>query len=870
MHNVIIFFRRWRQPRMFIPLYGVFLASGALITFLSLFNSLSKPEKAFIFGYSLGRVLLGAGLLVLFFTFATLTLKSITRPEWSIYLWNIVFENNIANKVISWIAASFFLFSWIVLFLPSYRLTDSLFQYIVQLYSVIVWILFVSAVTVLILLLHRKRESIVSVIFTNKTIPWVGVITFVVLILVGAAIVFTGVGVRQREDYWYGAGVPVLGVQIFFSLIIGMFFAWMESRWDIKKFRKLDLLIGVAIWIIAAWLWAREPLQPNYFLPDTAKNNIYPYSDSATFDIGSQFALIGQGMFNGKYFDRALYSAFLTYLHLLVGQKTEYLMTAQAIIYAVFPVIIYFLGKDLHSRALGISAASLILLRGINSIIVASWVDLSSPKMMLTDFPTAIGIALIMLFILKWLKQPSNGHFAIWAGGMIGMTLMLRTHVLILAPFLIVYMLVSVLPRWKYWAMGSLFLILGMLAATSPWDIRNLPNGTPMFYVYYSRIEEVLRARYQIKEGTYSPPSISDFATISNFQQSRAQTFNRESVRERMAIGPLNTNPCDSRICLIVNNFFHNLVTSVVFLPASFKFDDLWNVVKNGTPYWEQDWVGNGVGLPEGIFIVVNLALISLGIGAACAHNKFTGFLPVALFLIYILSNALALTSGGRYIAPIDWVVCVYYILGVLQVASWGLRVMGIVFLAEAPQVKSVTDIGPAPQYFKTVTTLALVLMIGFLIPASEMPFESRYQKHTSKEMLVMLEQQGWLERANLTRPDLSKFLSTPGAKLIEGRMLYPRYYDSGDGESKRVYPFMKLDYPRLAFLTIGPYGSGLENVIMRGGKPKRILNASDVIVIGCKNKSFFDALVVFVLTERGSVYLRSPWPKLQCPLPSS
>jgi hypothetical protein len=865
--NIVAFFHRWRQPQVFLSLYAIFFAIGTLTACLLVFRGQSESGNTFILGYSTTRIWLGAGLLVLSFVFMAATLRLIKHPEWSQHLWNDVLKRGTGNNAILWTLASAFVFCWIVLFLPPYRVPDGFFEYIVQLQPLLVWILIVSAVVIVSLLFVRGQESTVSVVFINKTVARIGIIVFCIFIFMGALTVFTGVGVVHREDYWYGAGVPVLGVQVFFSLAAGMAFVWIQSRLGIKNSRKLDVFICVVIWIVTAWLWAREPLSPNYFLPDTARNNIYPYSDSATFDIGSQFALIGQGLFNGKYFDRVLYSAFLTYLHVFAGQKTEFLMIAQSIVYAVFPVIIYLLGKELHGRVLGVSASVLILLRGINAIVVAPWVDLSSPKMMLTDFPTAIGIALIMLFILRWLKKPTDWFSAVLAGGMIGMTLMLRTHVLLMLPFLALYMWVSVLPRWKYGVIGSLLLILGMLTATLPWDIRNLPNGRPLFYLYYSRIEQVLRARYGVKKDTYYDPPASLASAFSDSQPPYAQTIPRNFSRQRMVVNPVEMDPCrHQRLCMIVNNFFHNLVTSVVFLPASFVFDDLWNVVKESVPYWEQDWAGGGISLVGGSFLIINLALIALGIGTAWSRNKITGFLPAVLFLTYVLSNALALTSGGRYITPVDWIVCLYYMLGVLYVAFWGLHVIGSAFLVETPQAESVVP-PRAPQYFKTVATLMVVFVLGFSVPAAEMPFEKRYQKHTPQELLETLESQGRLKKTTFTREELSKFLSDPRAKIIEGRMLYPRYYRAGKGETKRAYPYIKLDYSRLAFITISPYGYGLEKVIARGGRPRGILHAADVIIIGCKNRLFFDALVVFVISEPGSVYIRFPLSNLQCPM---
>ena len=200
----------------------------------------------------------------------------------------------------------------------------------------------------------------------------------------------------------------------------------------------------------------------------------------------------------------------------------------------------------------------------------------------------------------------------------------------------------------------------------------------------------------------------------------------------------------------------------------------------------------------------------------------------------------------------------------------WGLRLAGAISPSENLHASNKTELLTisAGQYYKTLKTLALIFMIGALVPLAELPFERRYQKTSADVTLAMLDQGGWLNQAGLVRDDLSEFLADPQAQMIVGRSLYPRYYRAGKGESKRIYPYLPLDYPRLAFMTIGPFDGGVQSVIIPGEKPRFDLQAADVVVIGCENSSFLDALAVFILTEPPMVYLRSPRPALQCPFP--
>lgn len=831
--------------------YLIFLIISAWITCAIILSSPSDPKNAIAFGYSLERLLLASGLIFISIPPLYWTLKLIRQPQQAQRLQHFLLANKTLYSI-TFLSSFFFL---LLLFLPSYRLGDFA-SYVSRLYPILVWLTIIGLVTMWLFIQDRKTESTWSIIFENKTILKVGLFCLIILISLLLIIILTGIGIRQPEDYWFGAGVPVLGLQVFFTLIIGGFFIWLESKREIKN---MDLIVCVSIFFMTAFLWAREPVLPNYFMPDTAKNVMYPYSDSATFDIGSQFALIGQGLFNGQYFDRILYSSFLTYLHTWFGQDVEKILTIQSILFSIFPVIIYLIGKELHSRAFGVAIAVLISLRGINAILAATWIDLAGPKMMLTDFPTAIGVALFLLLAIKWIKNPSKLYLVVFAGGVLGLSMMLRTNVLFLAIAFTFFILIIKLNlerniRW----LGSLALILGMLTATTPWDLRNLSNGTPMFYLYYSRIQVVLDARYGIQGDSYLP-------THSEFVQN--QNVGRQRVLLQDELG------CEGQVCKIMNHFFHNVIASFLFLPSSFVLDGLWNTIKEGAPYWQIAWKGSGINLIQWFFIAINLILISLGIGVAWSKQKWLGLLPLILFLAYLSANALALTSAGRYVVPVDWIICFYYLLGIFQVMQWVIRQTKIMpMVSDQLEVKNEANDFSSIQYPKVFVALIFIFGIGSLIPISEKLFEKRYQVRESEIIFSELQEKDLIEQSGFSENELTEFLLQPNAMIVEGRALYPRYYLSGDGEPDRSTYYRYLDFSRLVFTVIGPYNVVAQGVVIAGDKPNFEVHTADVIVLGCWNTTYYapfiDAVIVFVISDEGNnIYLRSPEHPLQCPL---
>jgi hypothetical protein len=838
------------QPAKRLPAFGLFLTFGAFITFLILIASPSDPKNAVFLGYSLERIILGLGILLPGIALLHLTLRLFRHPENSLRLWAGFTQPGRTGDAIFFISLAAFFTGWVLLFLPDYRL-GVLAGYIHRLTPIIGWLAATGAVTSAIILLERKSDSANPNEQRRITLR-VAFILFVFFVFSFVFIGFTGIGIVYPADYWYGAGVPMLGLQVLTCMLLGAAFLFLENRTQLLKKKGIDAVIFLLIWFMSAWLWAREPLHPNYFMPDTADNVIYPYSDGATFDQGAQYALIGQGLFNGGFFERPLYSVFLAYLHLAFGQNTSDLVTAQAVLLAVLPAVVYLIGKELYSRSFGVTAGVLIALRGVNALIAAKWIDTASPKMMLTDFPTAVLISIFLLLFVKWIKNPLRLDLLGWMGAVFGFAIMVRTHAIALIPAALVYIPFALKTRWKGFVLAGALITLGLFAVTLPWEIRNQANRIPMYSSYYSRLVVIIRSRYGLDGNTSVPQR--------DLGGARARLEEDGKSHQLSAAEPF----CDSMLCSIANHLMHNVVTSVISLPSSLTFDDLWNTVKADTPYWKKSWSEGKVGATGAVMIFFNLGLISLGMGSMWSRVRH---------LSYLLMNSLGITSGGRYIAPVDWIVYLYYIAGGMQLIAWVLTSAG--YLSQEEQPDSVNEFFPSISR-KTVSnllhTFTSVLLVGSLLPLPELFVQPHYQESEPEEMIARLEVSGFLEKTGFTRHELTIFLAQPNAMIREGRVLYPRYYRAGEGEPDRSTYYRFLDYQRLVFTLIGPNNPTPEGVVIPGDPPPYSFHAEDVIVFGCWNTTYYapyiDAVAVFVISGDGYVYTRSPGAPLQCPLP--
>lgn len=845
--------------------------SGAIWAIFRILQMPSDQKNAFAWGLSFPRLFLLLGMVIVIIVSGSILILLWTNRRWGDVLWKKLFGRHV--RVSFGLSVAGIIIGSGGTFLPPYRLGEFA-DYFLRLQPVFNWVFVSSTVFFVMVLIEQNglhwHDFLNALVDCRRTFFLAGIILlFFSFVQIGFH--QSRLGTFSQEDFWYGAGIPVLPQQLLLALTVVALLCFYAKD---KLFQKYEIPIFFIIWLVTAVLWGKVPLQSSYFMPEPyfPNNQFYPYSDSALFDVGSQFALIGQGILNGTFFDRALYMVLLVYLHMIAGQNYPLLLTVQVAIYAIFPAVLYLLGKHLLDHRLGILLAILTIGRGANAILLSSLVDTSGPKMMLTDFPTAICVAALVVFFIKWLKKPAVGlHNAIWAGGMLGLAILLRTNALLLLPLLAIYGFLALPRHRKYGLMGGLLLILSMWLTILPWDIRNYQRGAPLFAVYFTRIQSVFFHRYIspfILPSEAPPTSIilpsTDSTTVSLSRPGKlALPFSLPT--SALVLATINESPLRS----ILSHFVHNWITSILILPTSPFFDELRYLVKEGAPFWRPTWDGT---MPGGaaFFVIINLAFLALGIGTAWQQKKWIGLFPLFVFFVYQLSNALARTSGGRYLVPVDWIILVYFGMGIFQVFEVARTLFGqkaetsfVPFSSEP--VKSNMPIR------QMIWSFSALLLIGSLLPLSEHIYRPQYPVATRFQNLAILRENGLIEDAGLEPLAIKNFLQSPKAVVLRGRALYPRFYHQGRGEPGSGYPYIPFDYPRLAFTLIGP--KGLSGIILPlPNSPRYFPHNSDVIVLGCQTETIqimsrVNALAVFILDEHNAYYLRSPAAPLQCPV---
>jgi hypothetical protein len=846
-----------RFSRGIFLVYTSFAALCALMVLAAMLLSPSEPGNAILFGLSLSRLVLAMGFLTASLFFVGMFVKAIRNPEWAE---RIVEQWFGGGRLSRWLALSAGIgigLGWIGCFLPSDR-AGPLGPHWERIQPLMIFLLLISIATLAVFLIKRIDFSTARLRISGTLLG--ALILFLAGVLVLAWMFTSKYGLyAPAEDFWYGAGVPVLVSQLLASIFGGVLFLLIKWSWDSGR---KDLLVVFVLYAATAFLWAREPLQKSFLFstPRPPNNVLYPFADAAALDAGSQFALIGQGIFayNTPFFERSLYLSFLVYLHTLFGQNYNLLMAAQAAVLAIFPAIVYLIGRSLNMRAVGFAAALMTMFRGLNAIAASSLIDLASPKMILTDFPTALGVALVILFTCEWLKRPAQRvHYAAWVGGVIGLSLMLRTNALLFLVFIPLYAILCYFPNWKGWLVSSTLIVLAVLAISLPWEIRTAARGGVMYGSIVTKMQQVIRTRY-LGQPQGSAPLENRLSAITFQQTGVLASLYRKT-------GPAQEQPCSSLLCFAPKHFLHNVAMSLLVLPTSPVLNDMWHTVKIDPSYWKADW--DGTIAPASLFLlIVNLFMIALGIAVTWKARRLPGMVPLLVFAIYNLSNSMARTSGGRYIAPMDWILGIYFMAGVLFLIAETVRVTRLrpssIFDLEKQDDDRTASTGF--DWRKSIAALVVLFAIGSLAPLSEKLSSPRYAGFDMPAALQ--EHQAQIAEAGITQEQLDAFLKSPGAEALVGRTLYPRSYKAGQGEvTFYFYPFTTMDFPRTGFFLIGPHGQ--DNIILAGDAPKDLPHIADAIVIGCRDQNYVDALMVMILDGSGTVYRRSPMPELVCPM---
>jgi hypothetical protein len=475
-------------------------------------------------------------------------------------------------------------------------------------------------------------------------------------------------------------------------------------------------------------------------------------------------------------------------------------------------------------------APGLLILREVNALQLADVLNISHVKLLMAEYPVALGLVGLALVMGAWLRNPQRRRaLPLVGGGVLGLLMITRSQTLTLLPVLLVVIVLAGWGKWRGVLVGGGLFALGVGLAVTPWVARNYAYSGQLI-LEHSTATPFVASRYAPNDDYEDPgflPGESEGDYIA-----RNMAYIRGVTRE----DPFYVAG------FVIDNYARNLLVDGMSLPSSLTLSDRETYVRT-LPYWPR-WDGHFA--PESYLpVAANLLLIAVGLAAAWKRGRWAGLLPLFILLGFTLNLAAARVSGWRYNLPADWIMIFYYALGIGQVLAWGAAVLGW----RTPAAMSVAEEAPAQalDWRRVFLVSALILLAGSSLLLVEALVPERYTNPTLVEVDALL----------ATTPDaeaLRDLVGETGTVAYAGRALYPRYFAAGRGdEVSDLAKDAVQAYARVGFFLTGP---DPWNVVLPVSDAEVVFpHGAGVIVIGCREGNLIEAAgVIFTEEDEGRV----------------
>jgi hypothetical protein len=673
-----------------------------------------------------------------------------------------------------------------------------------------------------------SRDAIAS----QRSVWSVAAIAFALMLLAFVFVAATRIGLTPDSAYWGEPGAPILGWQFAVALLSGAIVFLGGLRRKIAA--PVDLAIALSIWMLAVGIWLSVPtgvMKNSFYAPiDPPAAQPFPNSDAGYYDSMAESLMIGYP-YQGAIPTRPLYIVFLAVLHLAVGEKYDLILAGQTLLLALIPVMMYFLGKRLHSRTAGVIVALFAIFREWNSVLISAQTRVSNTRTLLVDLPTLLLLMVACLFVVRWLEGRKQRD-ALIAGGLMGLLLLLRTQSLLLPPLMIGLGIMAYGLRNSGWRRPVLLFIVGLLAAAAPWLLHN--------YLQSGHWTLDAPFQYQVIASQYKYTGNLDLGAIDLKGKSLLGVLMAFAIKDPKFVAGF-----------ITTHFLATMIDSLLAMPILAPYAGIFAPLNL---YWI-DWQAN-LSVANIVILIGYLAVISVGFGAAWRRLRWAGLVPLAFALGYALTNGIGRFSGWRYDLPADWVGYFYFGIGAAELLS----VLALAFSAPVGGMP-VQPVGQGNSKLSwaqgAVLPVAFALLGGLPWIAAGMA-SPRYAEQTLPNLIHRLQSSPAVGELKVDQSQIESFLAEPQATLQIGRVLYPRYFSRGTGlASAHPWPsYAVRDYPRVGFLLLNQ--SRHEAIMPLRQVPSVFPQGADAIVLGCERADYLDARLI-LFPDSDTAYLTKP-----------
>ena len=676
--------------------------------------------------------------------------------------------------------------------------------------SPLLWYLLLVSVQAAFFLLFIRNGLSIDGLRERKPIRLLSLAAFCVLLIVFLIVAITRLGVTPDPAYWGEPGVAMLGWQFALSLLGGIVVLVFSYNF---KSNALDVFLPVSIYFLAVAIWLSVPLDVLangfYVTMDPPTFQPFPYSDAGYYDQMVHSLLIGQS-YLGEIPARPLYIVFLTFLHIVFGENYPNIIIGQTFLFALIPVVFYFLGKKLHSRTAGTVIALFLIFRETTSLLITSNTRVSNTKSLLVDLPTLFLLILSCYFTIRWLESRDRKS-AFIAGGMFGLLLLLRTQSLLLFPFIVLAGIFVFGWRNRSLYPQLIFILLGTITALLPWLIHN--------YLQTGQVSLDAAFQYKLIASQYAYTGNLDIGNVDFEGKSVGRILVEFTLKDPGFV-----------FGFIANHFLATEVNGLLALPLIKPYNGILEPVNL---YW-MEWDGS-LEWYNTALLLFYLAVIALGFGAAWRHWRWIGLLPLAYNIGYALGTAVSRFSGWRYDLPVDWAPYFYFGIGFAEVVIMVSTVFGAKEESLLERVNGRQNRIPIPVYF------AMFALIGSLPWMAEKISTPRY---SDQSLTAITKQIASVSNAP-TEAEIQSFASQPESFLEMGRVLYPRFFSRDRGlSSSNPWPAYKpRDYPRLGFLLLNRKSTSV--IFSSREIPEPFPHAADAILLGCRREDYIEVRMI-------------------------
>lgn len=623
-----------------------------------------------------------------------------------------------------------------------------------------------------------------------------------------ALIGLSGYGLSYIEDgSWGSPAVPLLEWQVGLATLLGIAGMICANRCANWRIRFPQAQVAGIIYLLTLILWLATPINTSFFAtpPREPNHEIYPFSDALIYATNAQSLLAGEGLPRDQVPARPLYTLMLAGLIAVSGQDYVLGIALQTLLLAAFPALLYLIGWEIGGHPLGIGLAVLAALRDVTTNAVADFtLNHTYSKLYFSEIPSALFMAGALWLAIRWMNaRRAVWHHALFIGGLLAVAGLIRLQSLVLLAGIGFFFLLGRFRQpGRRWLSG--FLLIGLMAAItlSPWILRNINiTGGVVLDNPISQTMTMAR-RWSGSTGNELIPRLeneTDAAYSSRLTRQAIEVFFDEPGRI------LDT---------AARHMVNNQVGSLLAFPARSSLNSPQDLLMPTYPFWQG-------GKFNPALLLATLSLFVIGLAVAWQRASLPGLLPLGTGVLYNAWTSLFFSSGDRFLAPIDWTVWMYALLGLFFLASRLLHftttLRADITTWDAPR-ENAEKTREEPARFsvrKTGLVVALFTLIGASIPMSEALLQPVIPRASQQELI-----------AQVGLP------VEPGEQVWYGRVIYARYYEAGGGEPGTA----KLGYeispqPRLVFWLVGPQ-DGLV-ILPTEQTPPAMPNQGEIWVIG-------------------------------------